>query len=98
MRRGWKMLIGVVAAIVVLLALNALVTDKETKQAQVNVAGSEIVKLPRGDLQVVDSGPRNPRATGGTIVLVHCFTCALDWWGGGRRLLASDHRGVAVEL
>jgi len=98
MRRGWKILIGVVAAIVVLLALNAVVTGKETKQAEVTVAGGEIVKLPGGDLQVVDSGPRNPRATGGTIVLVHCFTCAIDWWDGMRPLLEREHRVVAVDL
>ncbi len=98
MRRGWKILIGVIAAVLVLLALNAVVTGKETKSAEVTVAGGEIVKLPGGDLQVVDSGPRNPRATGGTIVLVHCFTCAIDWWDGMRPLLEREHRVVAVDL
>jgi pimeloyl-ACP methyl ester carboxylesterase len=98
MRRGWKILIGVIAAILVLLVLNAVVTGKETKSAEVTVAGGEIVKLPGGDLQVVDSGPRNPRAAGTTIVLVHCFTCAIDWWDGMRPLLEREHRVVAVDL
>ena len=98
MRRGWKILIGVVAAILVLLVLNAVVTGKETKSAEVTVAGGEIVNLPGGDLQVVDSGPRDPRAEGGTIVLIHCFTCAIDWWDGMRPLLEREHRVVAVDL
>ena len=99
MRRGWKILIGVIAAIAVLLALNAVVTGKETKSAEVTVAGGEIVKLPGGDLQVIDSGPPNPGAgQGGTIVLVHCFTCAIDWWDGMRPLLEREHRVVAVDL
>lgn len=46
MRRGWKILIGAVVAIVVLLGLNAVVTGEQTKQAEVTVAGGEIVKLP----------------------------------------------------
>jgi hypothetical protein len=39
MRRGWKILIGIVVALVVLLGLNAVVTDNETKPAEVTVAG-----------------------------------------------------------
>jgi pimeloyl-ACP methyl ester carboxylesterase len=99
MRRGWKILIGVVLAIIVLLGLNAVVTGKETKSAEVTVAGGKILELPGGDLQVVDEGPRNPKAGGtGTIVLVHCFTCAIDWWDGMRPLLERGHRVVAVDL
>lgn len=98
MRRGWKILIGVIAAVLVLLVLNAVVTGKETKSAEVTVAGGEIVKLPGGDLQVVDSGPRDPRAAGGTIVLVHCFTCAIDWWDRMTPLLERRHRVIAIDL
>ncbi len=99
MRRGWKILIGAVVAVVVLLGLNAVVTDKETKPAEVTVEGGEILDMPGGDLQVVDSGPESSRGgQKGTIVLIHCFSCAIDWWDGMRPLLERDHRVVAVDL
>lgn len=99
MARGWKILIGVVAALIVLLVLNAVVTGKETKPAEVTVVGGEIVKLPGGDLQAVEGGPSDPRANrGGTIVLLHCFTCAINWWDEMRPQLERKHRVVAIDL
>ena len=50
--------------------------------------------MPGGDLQVVDRGPRD----GSPIVLIHCFTCAIDWWDGMMPLLDRDHRVIAVDL
>lgn len=94
MGRGWKIAIGVIVAIAVLIGVNALVTGKEAKSAEVTVPGGRIVSLPGGDLQVVERGPRN----GPPIVLVHCFTCAIDWWDGMMPRLARRHRVVAVDL
>lgn len=94
MRRGWKILIGVVLALVVLLAINAFVTDRETKSAEVTVPGGKILSLPGGSLQVVETGPRG----GSPIVLIHCFTCAIDWWDRMMPLLDRDHRVIAVDL
>jgi pimeloyl-ACP methyl ester carboxylesterase len=94
MGRGWKIGIGVVVALAVLLGLNALVTGKETKNAEVTVAGGRILELPGGDLQIVDRGPRN----GSPIVLLHCFTCAIDWWDRMMPRLERRHRVVAVDL
>jgi pimeloyl-ACP methyl ester carboxylesterase len=94
MRRGWKILIGVAVAAVVLLAVNTYLTDRETKSAEVTVAGGKILHLPGGDLQVVDKGPRN----GPPIVLIHCFTCEINWWDGMMPLLDRDHRVIAVDL
>lgn len=94
MRRGWKILIGVVVALAVLLTLNTIVVDHETKGAEVTVPGGQILHLPGGDLQVVDKGPRNA----GPIVLIHCFTCAIDWWDGMMPLLDKTHRVIAVDL
>jgi pimeloyl-ACP methyl ester carboxylesterase len=94
MGRGWKILIGVVLAFAVLLGLNAVVTDKETKGAEVTVAGGMILELDGGNVQVLDRGPRNGRP----IVLIHCFTCAIDWWDGMAPRLARDHRVVAIDL
>lgn len=56
--------------------------------------GGRILELGGGDLQVVDRGPRS----GSPVVLIHGFTCAIDWWDRMRPLLARRHRVVAVDL
>lgn len=94
MGRGWKIAIGVAAAIAALLVVNALVTGAETKSAEVTEPGGRIVSLPGGKLEVVEHGPRDAPP----IVLIHCFTCAIDWWDGMVPRLAREHRVVAVDL
>jgi pimeloyl-ACP methyl ester carboxylesterase len=97
MGRGWKILIGVLVGLVVLvvvLIVNSFVTEAETKPAEVTVPGGRILELRGGDLQVAEGGPRN----GSPIVLIHCFTCAIDWWDGMRPALEHAHRVVAVDL
>src|ERR1043165_7555968 len=94
MRRGWKILIAVVAMLVVLIGVNALVIDGETKPAEVTEPGGRIVSLPGGDMEVVEKGPRG----GSPIVLIHCFTCAINWWDGVMPRLATAHRVVAIDL
>ncbi len=94
MRRGWKILIGVIAALLVLLVLNAIVTSNETKPAEVTEPGGRILSLDGGDIQVVDHGPRD----GSPIILIHCFSCAINWWNGMMPLLDKAHRVIAVDL
>jgi pimeloyl-ACP methyl ester carboxylesterase len=94
MGRGWKIALGVVAALIVLLLLNALLVDGQTKPAEVTVPGGEILDLPGGETQVVDRGPR----AGSPIVLIHCFTCGIDWWDGVMPALERKHRVIAVDL
>jgi pimeloyl-ACP methyl ester carboxylesterase len=94
MRRGWKILIGVVVVLIVLLGLNALSVDRETKAASVTEAGGRILDLSGGDLEVVERGPK----TGAPIVLIHCFTCAMNYWNGMIPRLAREHRVIAVDL
>jgi pimeloyl-ACP methyl ester carboxylesterase len=94
MGRGWKIGIGVAIVLLGLLALNAILVDGETKPAQVTVPGGRLLDLPGGEVQIVDRGPRNADP----IVLIHCFTCAIDWWDATMPLLARDHRVVAVDL
>jgi pimeloyl-ACP methyl ester carboxylesterase len=94
MRRGWKILIGVVVVLIVLLGLNALSVDRETKSAEVTEAGGRIIDLPGGSLEVVEKGPR----TGMPIVLIHCFTCAINYWDGMIPTLSRRHRVIAVDL
>lgn len=94
MRRGWKILIGVVVVLIALLALNALSVDHETKAAGVTEPGGKIVDLSGGDLEVVEEGPRS----GSPIVLIHCFTCAINYWNKMMPALARQHRVVAIDL
>jgi pimeloyl-ACP methyl ester carboxylesterase len=94
MRRGWKIAIGVAVLLAVLLALNTLIVGKQTKSAEANVPGGRILSLGADDLQVVDRGPRD----GAPIVLVHCFTCAIDWWDRMSPILERRHRVIAIDL
>jgi pimeloyl-ACP methyl ester carboxylesterase len=94
MGRRLKIGIGVVAALLALLILNALLTGGETKGASITEPDGRIFKLPDGDLQVAEHGPRD----GSPIVLVHCFSCAMNWWDGMVPLLDDDHRVITVDL
>jgi pimeloyl-ACP methyl ester carboxylesterase len=89
-----KIAVSALAAVAVLLGLNALLTDNETQGAEVTIAGGRILDLPGGEMQVVERGPRRAPP----IVLVHCFTCAIDWWDRMMPLLARRHRVVALDL
>jgi pimeloyl-ACP methyl ester carboxylesterase len=94
MGRGWKIAVGVAVALIALLVVNALLVDGETESAAVTVPGGRILDLPGGDIQVVDDGRRD----GSPIVLLHCFTCGIDWWDRVRPALARRHRVVAIGL
>ncbi|MGN6216447.1 MAG: alpha/beta fold hydrolase [Solirubrobacterales bacterium] len=83
-----------VAALAALLALNALLVDGETEKAEVTEPGGRILDLPGGEMQVVEHGPRG----GSPIVLIHCFSCAINWWDGVMPLLDRKHRVIAVDL
>jgi pimeloyl-ACP methyl ester carboxylesterase len=94
MRRGWKIVIGVLAGLLVLLLLNTVFVDHETKSAEATEPGGRLLKLSGGELQAIERGPRD----GDPIVLIHCFTCAINWWNGMIPRLARTHRVVAVDL
>jgi pimeloyl-ACP methyl ester carboxylesterase len=94
MGRGWKIAIGVTAALIALLLVNTLLVDGETKSAEVTVPGGRLLDLPGGEIQVAEGGPRE----GSPIVLIHCFTCGIDWWDGMRPALERGHRVVAINL
>jgi pimeloyl-ACP methyl ester carboxylesterase len=97
-RRGWKILIAIVIALVVLLTINTLIVDAETKDAGVTVDGGQIITLPGGDVQVTDSGEPASDKAGAPIVLIHCFGCSLNWWDGMLPLLSQDHRVIRIDL
>lgn len=94
MGRGWKIGIAAVAAFLVLLICNALIVGGKTKPAEVTVPGGRLLDLPSGEVQVVERGPRGAPP----IVLVHCFSCAIDWWDRVMPALAREHRVVAMDL
>jgi pimeloyl-ACP methyl ester carboxylesterase len=94
MRRGWKILIGVAVVLAVLLGLNTITVGHETKAADVTEPGGRILNLSGGKLEVVERGPKDASP----IVLIHCFTCAIDWWDKMIPLLDRDHRVVAIDL
>jgi pimeloyl-ACP methyl ester carboxylesterase len=94
MGRRLKVGIAVVVALLALLVVNALVTGGETEGAEITEPGGRIFELPDGDIQVVEHGPRD----GSPIVLVHCFSCAMNWWDGMTPLLERDHRVITLDL
>lgn len=94
MGRGWKIAIGLLVGLAILIGVNAVVTGAETKPAEVTEPDGRIFSLPGGELQAVEHGPRD----GSPIVLIHCFTCAIDWWDRMVPRLAREHRVVAVDL
>lgn len=94
MGRGWKIGIAVVAGLIVLLVCNALIVGGKTESAEVTLPGGRLLDLAAGEVQVVDRGPRD----GEPIVLIHGFSCAIDWWDGVIPALSRKHRVVAVDL
>lgn len=94
MATGWKIALGILAALAVLVGLNALAVSGETREAETTLPDGRILELNGGDLQVVDRGPRGTQP----IVLIHCFTCAIDWWEPMMPRLEAEHRVVAVDL
>jgi pimeloyl-ACP methyl ester carboxylesterase len=97
-RRGWKILIGLIVVAAVLLAINTIVVDNQTGEAEVTVDGGRLLSLPGGKLQVTDTGQPAGAAHGPPIVLLHCFACSLRWWDSMVPLLARDHRVVRIDL
>ena len=87
-----RVLLALLVVLVVLLAINTIVTDRETKAAKADVG--RIIDLPGGDLQVREDGPRDAPA----VVLLHGFACSIGWWRDMIPALARDHRVIAFDL
>lgn len=100
MSRGWKIAIALLAALAILLAVNAYSTSSQTKEAEATVPDGRILSLSRGDVQVTDSGapPADGPRSGQPIVLIHCYTCSLRWYDAIAESLAGRHRVVRIDL
>jgi pimeloyl-ACP methyl ester carboxylesterase len=96
----WKVLIGLVAGLAVLLAINTIVVNGQTKDAEITAEGGQILQLPGGDVQVLEEGPTavDPRQAGLSVVLVHCYGCSLHWWDRMAPILAERHRVIRLDL
>ena len=98
MRRGWTILIAVAVAVAVLLGLNTIAVDNETKPAEVTVEGGQSLELSGGNVQVWEDGPTKARRETAPIVLVHCYSCSLHWWDRLVPLLSEEHRVIRLDL
>ncbi|MFA9400908.1 MAG: alpha/beta fold hydrolase, partial [Acidobacteriota bacterium] len=95
--RGLKVLLGLMAALLVVLVLNAIALNNETEPASVPAEGMRLVETTSGPLQVLDTGPvADPDAI--PIVLVHGTGGAINWWDEVIPLLAAEHRVVAIDM
>lgn len=94
MSRWLKITLGILLGLLLLLLLNAVAVSNETKDAEVNVDGAELVETSYGALQVLDEG--NPQ--GSPIVLIHGYTASMHWYEELAPLLAEQHRVIRVDL
>jgi pimeloyl-ACP methyl ester carboxylesterase len=98
MSRGAKIALGIVLALAALLAINTIIVNGQTKDAETTIDGAEILHLPSGDVQVLDSPALNSKTTSAPIVLLHCYGCSMRWWDGLAPLLQRNHRVVRIDL
>ena len=98
MRRGAWIAIAIVAVLAILLAVNTVLVDHQTKAASVTTGGGRIVRVGGADLQITDDGPTKRGARGAPIVLIHCFACSLHWWDRVAPVLEREHRVIRVDL
>ena len=94
MKRRWKVILGLLAVLAVLLAVNTVTTQSQTKEAERTVEGARILQLSSGDVQVTDSG----EADGQTIVLLHGYANSLHWFDAIEPILAENHRVIRIDL
>jgi len=94
MSRWLKITLGVLAGLIVLLLINAVVVSSTTEDAEVRDEGAELIATSYGTLQVLDEGD----PAGSPIVLLHCYTCSMNWWEGLAPLLEEGHRVIRVDL
>lgn len=82
---------AILAVCTVALFVNARWADSQIRPA-----------MARDDGQLIDAGgkPANVRVegTGQTIVLIHGFGAAIDWWDDITAELATDHRIIRIDL
>jgi pimeloyl-ACP methyl ester carboxylesterase len=86
-----KIALVILALIAAALAANTFIVDSRTRSAMSRSSG-RIVETPVVAANVADSG------TGPTIVMIHGFGAAIDWWDEIAPALARDHRVIRIDL
>jgi pimeloyl-ACP methyl ester carboxylesterase len=87
-----RILLAALVVLGVLLAVNTVVTDRETKPAKADIGS--VVDLPGGDLQVREDGsPKGP-----PVVLLHGFASSIHWWTPVAKRLASRFHVIRIDL
>jgi pimeloyl-ACP methyl ester carboxylesterase len=86
-----KIALVILALIAAALAANTFIVDSRTRSALSRSSG-RIVETPVVAANVADSG------TGPTIVMIHGFGAAIDWWDEIAPALARDHRVIRIDL
>jgi pimeloyl-ACP methyl ester carboxylesterase len=94
----WKVAVGLLAGLVLLLALNAFATSSEERSAEVTVEGGRILELPGGDVQVTDTGEPAGVTGAQPIVLIHGYGGSLRWFDRVVPLLEDSHRVIRIDL
>jgi pimeloyl-ACP methyl ester carboxylesterase len=92
--RRLKIALAVAGILVAALAVNAVVLSNQTRGAERNVEGAELVQTSEGAIQMLDEGDPG----GSPIVLIHCWACSMRWWDRLVPLLAENHRVIRVDL
>jgi pimeloyl-ACP methyl ester carboxylesterase len=92
MKRRWKIAGAVLGVIVIFLAVNTIVTDRQTRSAKAD--GGRIVDLPGGDLQVRDDGPTGAPP----VVLIHGWAASSHWFDRLTPRLVERYRVIRVDL
>jgi pimeloyl-ACP methyl ester carboxylesterase len=87
-----RLLLVLLAVLVVLLAVNTVVMNRDTEPAKADAG--RVIDLPGGDLQVREDGPRDAP----NIVLLHGFACSIGWWEDMIPVLARDHHVITFDL
>jgi len=90
----WKVFWGIVVLLAILLAVNTVTTQSQTKEAERTAESSRILELSSGDVQVTDSG----EADGQPIVLLHGYANSLHWYDAIEPALAENHRVIRIDL
>ncbi|MBA2523874.1 MAG: alpha/beta hydrolase [Solirubrobacterales bacterium] len=98
MRRFLKITLVVVVVLAALLVVNAVVLDKQTRPAEVTVAGGKLIEVSNAELQYVDRPATGAGPEGEPIVLLHCFACSQQWWDPLVPLLNESHRLISFDL
>jgi pimeloyl-ACP methyl ester carboxylesterase len=99
LKRRWKIAIGVLVVLAVLLTLNTIALDNETEGAETTIEGGEVLELPSGAVQVYEDPVSSPDPKQAPIVLLHCYSCSLHWWDAmAPELTDAGHRVIRIDL